>query len=350
MNFDDLNIYPQLDPDGMLPAIIDLPHQLQVGWESVKNLPLPDIRQPRAIVICGMGGSAIAGDFVTAYTSSESSIPVTVLRDYDLPAWAAGRDVLVVASSHSGNTEETLSTYRQAVERQCSRLVITTGGQLLEIASNEGAPVWKFNHHGQPRAAVGFSFIYLLGLMTRLGLITDPSQDIQETIEVLNQQAALFDITSPVSNNPAKRMAGQMVGRHVSVFGSGILSPVARRWKTQINELAKAWAQHEELPEADHNLAAAVLNPEDSLSKTLSIFLQSDSDHPRNRLRGDLTRRGFMVEGIGTDTIYAVGSSRLAHMWSLIQYGDFASFYLAIAYGVNPTPVNAIESLKKAMK
>ena len=350
MHLDDLQIYSQLDPDGMLPAILELPKQLEQGWVAAQTLKLPDITQCRAVVICGMGGSAIAGDFVSAYVGPNSPVPIFVSRDYDLPAWVTGKDILVISSSHSGNTEETLSTYTQAQERGCKQLALCTGGKLATMAGQDGVALWTFNHTGQPRTAVGFSFITLLALLTRLGIARDPGADLSETLSIMTQQALEFGIESPVSTNPAKRMAGQLLGRNVAVFGSGLMAPVARRWKTQINELAKAWAQYEELPEADHNLAAAVVNPEAALTKTMAVFLQAPSDHPRNTLRSVLTRKGFMLEGIGTDTVMARGDSRLAHLWSLIQYGDFMSYYLAIAYGVNPTPVEAIESLKKAMK
>jgi len=350
MHLDDLQIYTQLDPDGMLTAIMELPKQLEQGWVAAQTLKLPVINHCRAVVICGMGGSAIAGDFVSAYLGPESPVPILVSRDYDLPAWVTGEDILVISSSHSGNTEETLSTYSQAQERGCTQLALCTGGKLATLAGKDKVALWTFNHSGQPRTAVGYSFITLLALLSRLGLALDPGVDLAETLSILAKQASEFGVESPVSANPAKRMAGQLLGRSVAVFGSGLIAPVARRWKTQINELAKAWAQYEELPEADHNLAAAVVNPEAALTNTMAVFLQAPSDHPRNALRSVLTRKGFMLEGIGTDTVVARGDSRLAHLWSLIQYGDFMSYYLAIAYGVNPTPVEAIESLKKAMK
>ena len=113
----------------------------------------------------------------------------------------------------------------------------------------------------------------------------------------------------PAALNPAKRYAGQMMGRWVTIFGSGILAPVARRWKTQVNELAKAWAQYELLPEADHNTLTGVLEPQNSLPGILALFLRCPADHPRNRLRSELTRKLFMVEGINTDDIHALGEN-----------------------------------------
>jgi glucose/mannose-6-phosphate isomerase len=144
-------------------------------------------------------------------------------------------------------------------------------------------------------------------------------------------------------------MAGQLVGRWVNVYGSGILAPVARRWKGQVNELAKAGAGFEFLPEADHNALAGLENPE-VLMKTMTLFLRAPSDHPRNHLRADLTRHGFMVAGLNTDVYNANGESRLAHLWTALHFGDYMAYYLAMAYGVDPTPVDALQNMKTALK
>jgi len=135
----------------------------------------------------------------------------------------------------------------------------------------------------------------------------------------------------------------------VVVLGSGLLAPVARRWKGQISELAKAWGQFEALPEADHNTLAGIENPEAMLTNTLVIFLRTGSDHPRNQLRSELTQRSFMVAGLGTDFYVAKGSTRLAQLWTTLHFGDYSAYYLAIAYGVDPTPIPAISGLKAAM-
>jgi glucose/mannose-6-phosphate isomerase len=133
-------------------------------------------------------------------------------------------------------------------------------------------------------------------------------------------------------------------------MGAGMLAPVARRWKGQINEVAKAAANFEFLPEADHNSLAGTLNPPDLLMpRTMTLFLRAPSDHPRNRLRSDLTREAFMVEGLNTDVLDARGDNPIAHMWTLILFGDYMAYYLAMAYSVDPTPVEALVHFKEAM-
>jgi glucose/mannose-6-phosphate isomerase len=276
-------------------------------------------------------------------------VPLIVHRDYDLPAWAQGPRTLVIASSHSGNTEETLSSYARAVENGCLRLAITTGGQLGQLAHGNGDPLWTFVHHGQPRAAVGFSFGLLLAAFERLALIPKQAQALAGTLAAMRvqQRSLLADV--PVARNPAKRMAGQLFGRWVMVMGAGVLAPVARRWKGQVNELAKAWAQYDYLPEADHNTVAGIACPEALISHMMALFLRSGSDLERNRLRLDLTRQIFMMEGVNTDFYDALGEAPLAQQWTALHFGDYQAYYLAMAYGADPSPIPAIDELKQEM-
>jgi len=188
-----------------------------------------------------------------------------------------------------------------------------------------------------------------LAAFTRLGLIADPADELAEALAAMRAQQSSLLADVPVARNPAKRMAGQLFGRWVMVMGSGVLAPVARRWKGQVNELAKAWAQFDYLPEADHNTIAGIACPEELLTKMMALFLRAPSDHPRNHLRADLTRQIFMMEGLNTDFYDAQGDSPLAHLWTALHFGDYQAYYLAMAYGADPTPIPAISELKKEM-
>jgi glucose/mannose-6-phosphate isomerase len=349
MNLNNHKDFSKLDSQNMLGEMNELPEQLKTAWKEAGELPLPDLPDIQQVIVAGMGGSAIGADLLRAYISPLSSISLEVHRDYGLPAWASGPDTLVILSSHSGNTEETVSALEAALDRECSILAITTGGKIARLARENATNLWVFNHTGQPRAAVGYSFALLLNLFTRLGFIADPSREIEETVNEMIQQRSLLAPELPDYQNPAKRQAGQLVDRWVSVFGADLLAPVARRWKGQISEIAKAWGQYEDLPEADHNTLAGVVNPADVLRKTMAIFLKASHNHPRNQLRIDLTKKNFMLEGISTDLIEARGKCRLAQMWTMIQFGDYTAYYLAMAYGVDPTPVAAIENLKQEL-
>ena len=350
MNLDDVSQFKKLDPAGMLREIDGLPDQLESAWELGWKLPLGDISGVRKIVIAGMGGSAIAADLLAAYVAPMATVPVLVWRDYDLPAFCADHETLLIACSHSGNTEETLSAFATGLESGIHLLAMTTGGELAKQANANGVPLWQFEHVGQPRAAVGHSFGLLLALMTRLGLIPDPEEEFSTAVSEMRAHQDALCADSPCVENPAKRMAGQLVGRWPIIMGAGILAPVARRWRTQISELAKAAAGFEALPEADHNMVAGVLHPESHIPSMVVVFLQGSLGHARNILRSQVTREILMLEGFGTDIIEARGDTRLAQQWSMLHFGDYMSYYLAMAYGVDPTPVDAIEDLKRRLR
>ena len=350
-DLDNFTEFKKLDTQNMLGEIYGLPDQLKSAWELGQTMPMPDAKNIKRIVIAGMGGSAIGADLVAAAVLGTCTAPIFVHRDYGLPAFAKGKETLVILSSHSGNTEETLDSFEKAVKNQCSVVVLSTGGEISERAKEKNVPVWTFNHQGQPRAAVGFSFGLLLALFARLKLIPDPSKDLQEAIDAMKKSQEHLRADLPAVHNSAKRYAGQLMGRWVTIFGAGALAPVARRFKTQINEIAKAGANFEFLPEADHNTLAGTIHPEEVLMPhMMELFLRAPSDHPRDRLRIDLTKQAFLLEGINTDFLDARGDSVLAHMWTLILFGDYMAYYLAIAYGVDPTPIKALDNFKAEMK
>jgi glucose/mannose-6-phosphate isomerase len=353
MNLDDLERFKRIDTQDMIGQINDLPAQLARAWQLGQSLPLPklDAASLTSVVIAGLGGSAIGGDLLAAWCEPTIKVPVLIHRDYGLPAFARHESTLVIASSHSGNTEETLDAFSTALERKCAMVAVTTGGELSERAQRQQTTCWHFEHRGQPRTAVGFSFGLLLALLHRLQLVPDPSADLLEAVEAMGKVKDKSAIAVPSALNPAKRYAGQLMGRWVSVFGAGLMAPVARRLKTQINEIAKAGANFEFIPEADHNALAGTQHPEEVLMPhTMNLFLRSPSDHPRNRKRLDLTKQALMLDGLNTDFLDARGRSPLANMWSQILFGDYMAYYLAMGYGVDPTPVDALVDLKELLK
>lgn len=350
MNLDDVERFRQLDTLDMLGEIDNLPDQLAFAYQLGMQHALPELTGFKQVVIAGMGGSAIGADLLASYCASLSPMPVSVHRDYSLPLFARGHETLVICSSHSGNTEETLDAFQAALEAGCRIVVVCTGGELAKKAKENNIPLWTFDHSGQPRAAVGFSFGLLLAMFQRLGIIPDQAKEVEETVTVMKRTQTHLKADVPAVKNPAKRYAGQLMGRWVTFIASGMLTTVARRWKGQINEVAKAGANFEFLPEADHNTLAGTENPQETLNAhTMTLFLRAPSDHPRNRLRSDLTRKAFMLEGMNTDYIDARGNTPLAHMWSSILFGDYMAYYLAMGYGVDPTPIPALVEFKQAM-
>jgi glucose/mannose-6-phosphate isomerase len=228
-------------------------------------------------------------------------------------------------------------------------IAVTTGGQLAEKALAHGYPVWQFEHDFQPRAAVGYSFGLLAGILSRLDIGVSLPKDMKDFTAGFKSNQAHLIPERPVAQNPAKRMAGQLIGRWLTVWGAGILAPVARRWKGQFNEIAKTQASFEILPEGDHNTLQGIAQPEGQFGASMHIFLQAESLHPRNQLRVELTRMGFMTAGHSTDIVFARGDGRLAQMWNTLLYGDYVTYYLAMAYEVDPSPVPMLVELKEQL-
>jgi glucose/mannose-6-phosphate isomerase len=350
MNLDDLDYFKQIDTLDMLGEIDNLPDQLASAYQLGMQYDLPDWKDFRQVVIAGMGGSAIGAELLASYCASLAPIPVFVQRDYGLPLFARGAETLVICSSHSGNTEETLDAFESALAAGCRLIVVSTGGELAKRAGEKEIPVWTFEHSGQPRAAVGFSFGLLLAMFQRLGFIPDQKDALEDALASMKRSQQRIKADIPAVKNPAKRYAGQLMGRWVTVVASDLMTAVARRWKGQINEVAKAGANFEFLPEADHNTLAGTMHPQEVLNPhTMTLFLRAPSDHPRNRLRSDLTRKAFMLEGMNTDHVDARGHTPLAQMWTMILFGDYMAYYLAMGYGVDPTPVEALVEFKRSM-
>jgi glucose/mannose-6-phosphate isomerase len=348
MNLDDLERFKQLDPKNMLGEIDNLPDHLGFAYELGLKLDLPNWTDLRQVIIAGMGGSVLAGDLLAAYCASLSPLPVSVHRDYDLPLFARGPETLVVCVSHSGDTEETLSAFEAARQAECCIVVIGTGGELTKRAGENHIPVWEFDHAGQPRSAVGFTFGLMLALFERLGFIPNQRSAVDDAVNSMKRSQQHFKADVPAAKNPAKRYAGQLMGRWVTFIGSGMMTAVARRWKEQINKIAKAGANFEAIPDANHSTLTGILNPQETLNAhTMTLFLRAPSDHPRNRLRSDLTRQAFLLEGMNTDYVDARGNTPLAHLWTAVLFGDYMAYYLAMGYGVDPSPTPALDDFKK---
>jgi glucose/mannose-6-phosphate isomerase len=338
------------DPFNFRDHLVALPNQLEDGWAAAQAIHLPEsFGQIDRVVLVGMGGSAIGGSLFASLAAPECPHPIRVVRDYDLPAYASRSNTLVIALSFSGNTEEVLAAFEQAYARGCQLLVVTGGGQLAERAQAVGAPVIRIQYSSLRHSALGWVLAPLLNLASRLSWTHDFAADLDEATKVLREWTPDLDVDVPVMKNLAKREAGQLLGRSVILFGAGHFAEVARRWKEQINESAKAWAAIETLPDANHNSLAGLEWPDEFTSKVMVLFLTGQSDHPRNTRRIQLTRQAYMLAGCNTDFVVARGKGSLAQMMSLVLLGDFIGYYLALLYGAEPTRVPVVAEFKAAL-
>ena len=304
-----------------------------------------DYSQINKLVILGMGGSAIGGDLVNSLVATEAKLPVFVHRDYNLPAFVDA-ETLVIASSYSGMTEETLSSFEQALGTEAKKLVITTGGKLKTMAEERNVPVFRFDYKAQPRAALPFSFLPILGFVQRLGFLSDKSADVTETVQVLQKLSQRINEGVPSSHNPAKQLANRLYGHLAVIYGAGIASAVAHRWKTQLNENSKAWAFYEVFPELNHNAVVGYQFPPELAGKIVVVLLRSAHLPERIQLRYQVTCQLLDQAKVDYQIMDGEGSSPLSQMMSLVLFGDYVSYYLAILNKIDPTPVKAIDFLK----
>ncbi len=347
VNLDEPMIYRQIDNLGMLSHLHEFPEQCQQAWERIMRFDLPpEYKEVERVIILGMGGSAIGGDVVRRLALAESKAPVWVQRDYSLPPFI-DESTLVIASSYSGNTEETTSAFTQSLKTRAKKLVLTTGGKLKQLAEKEGIPVFAIDYQSPPRAAFPHSFIPLLGIFQKLGLLRDKSAELKEGLQILNKLAKDLAETTPLASNPAKQLATKLCRHAVVIYGAEFLSEVARRWKTQLNENSKTMAFFEFFPELNHNAVVGYDLPPELKDKVFVVLLHSASFNPRNQLRYEATAQLLAKAQIKHELVEASGTSTLAQVMSLILFGDYTSFYLAILNRIDPTPVDSIDFVKK---
>ena len=343
---DDAATVERLDAHGLLGRIEGLPDDCEAAWQRGRDLELPaGYAGARDVVLPGMGGSAIAADILRSLAAAGSRKPVHVVRGYDLPAFVDDAS-LVVACSHSGDTEETLSAYEQALALGARTAVVTTGGRLRELAAARGAPALVYQYDGGPRSAIGHQLMALLAIGERVGLLEAQDGAVAEAVALMREQRRELGFALPAARNPAKQLAARLAGKLPVVVGAGALAVAAYRWKTQFNENSKIWALYEELSELDHNTIVGFGLPDRLVPHLHVVFLGHPALHPRLLLRYDATGDALSDAGVTHERVDARGTSPLAQVLTAIYLGDFVSYYLALLNGVEPSPVAPIEKLK----
>jgi glucose/mannose-6-phosphate isomerase len=351
VDLDDRASYQGLDPTGMLDLAIDFPDQLERAAEIGAAFRPPDaLRDPSLILLSGMGGSAAAGDLLARLCEPTGSVPFLVNRDYRIPK-CVGPDTLFIASSYSGNTEETLAATKQALRRRARVVCVTTGGELGGIAARRKLPLIEIptDPPMPPRAALAFSFVPLLFLLSSLGLLPGARRQMKEALEVTRRLREQLHPETSSTRNRAKQLASHLFDKIPWVQGTvGLMSAVAYRWRCQFNENSKTLAYSSEYPELNHNEVVGWELPA-HLARGLGVIVVKEPDaQPRIQARIDITRD---LTGAKADPqmIEAEGDSPLARALWAVYLGDFTSVYLALLGGHDPAAIAAIVELKRRL-
>jgi glucose/mannose-6-phosphate isomerase len=341
-------VLARIDREDMLGRVRDLPRQLAGARQAALAVPLDERhRAVDRIVVLGMGGSAIGADLVAAAAGERLRVPLVVHRDYQLPAGLGDR-TLVVASSHSGDTIETVTAAAQARARKLPLVVIATGGALGRQAESDGTPWLRYDFPGQPRAALGWSVGLLHELLIAADLMADPDP-LGPVVAVLDDVLERMAPGVETEANRAKQLAWSVFGRIPVVYGAGLMTPVARRWKTQFNENAKAWASYEPMPEANHNSIEGSINPRELADAPFVIEVRDPTESDQITARYRVVEELLGEHATNRATVWAEGPSPLARVMSAVAWGDLVSVYLAILYQTDPTPVTLLAMLKERL-
>jgi len=335
-----------VDSTGQAAEILDLPAHLRDALWRVDSAGIPPADAPGGVVVAGMGGSAVGGRLALAALGARLRRPFVVADGYALPSWV-GAEHLVLCSSYSGGTEETLSAYDDALERGASRIVATTGGALAERARRDRAPVIPVPGGFQPRAAVGYGLVAALEAAALAGAAPSLRDEVEAAAALAETLAADWG-PDAAEHSEAKRLARALHGTVPVIAGAELTAPVAYRWKCQVNENAGLPAFASILPEADHNEVvgwpgAAGLGPFSYVS------LEDPGMHPRNGVRSELTASEARAAANVVERITARGATPLERLVSLVLLGDLVSLYLAVLAGTDPVDIAPIDRLKAAL-
>lgn len=323
----------------MADALLGFPEQIERALGLSCRVPHA-LQGFKNAVVLGMGGSAIAGDLLAHF----STVPVVTVRDYALPTWV-NSDTLLIAISYSGETEETLSAFRAGVRRTKRAVALTTGGALAALCEEWGVPWVPVPPGLQPRAALAFLLFPLLGCFARWGYLRENPFEVPASLRKLR------DVCAPTRNlNIGQSFAQNLFGKIPVIYGAGFTAPVAYRWKTQINENAKQPAYWAELPELCHNEIVGYELAGKVFAQGVVIFLRTPLDHPRVAKRVEILKEVLSSRGLAFLEVWGEGETALAQALWLVYFGDWVSFYLALLNGVDPTPVQPIQELKRRLK
>jgi glucose/mannose-6-phosphate isomerase len=302
-----------------------------------------------AIVLCGLGGSAIGGDLLRSYLAAELRVPFFINRHYTLPGFVGPR-TLVIVSSYSGDTEEAIAAFKEAVKRRARVLCISSGGTLGKLAKAKRRQMIHVPGGLPPRAALGYSFFPLLQTFMKLKLVSDKSREISETIKLLTQKAEEYGNPDPQSNK-AFELAQQLHGKLGVVYSStDRFDAVNTRWRGQFAENGKSLAFGHVIPEMNHNELVGWKVLKDQMREMQVFILRDEDDHKRIQLRMEITKAILAEYTSHVTEVWSEGTSPLARMFSLVYLGDWVSYYLAILNKEDPMPVQVIDRLKSELR
>ena len=341
--------YKSIDISNMSQAIYDFPDHIQTAVKIGDNISLNHTYNGiQNIVLAGMGGSAIGGDVARLLAKNELNIPMLVSRNYTLPNWVNNK-TLVICSSYSGNTEESIAAFDQAHDKGAQIIGITTGGSLMERMHDLKMDVLAVPTGLQPRAALALSFVPILYLLNKVNLVgSDTINELNCAVDLISLKRDQYG--EEIVRNPTYQLAQKIYKTLPIIYGENeATSILAVRWKNQLSENAKMLAFHNELPEMNHNEIVGWENNSELINQLSVIWLTDEGDHPQIAARQEVTREIIGDLPRYHEVVSVEGGSKVERLIHMIHFGDWVSFWCAILHGTDPTPVIKIDKLKRIL-
>ncbi len=350
---DDLAQIAKLDKGNILGSIERLPEQIDESWNEIKNLELPkEYANATNIIVSGMGGSGLGARMVKHIHFSHLSVPFNIVNGYFLPNYV-NKNTLVILSSYSGNTEETISAAHNAIKKRAMVIGICTGGKLYEILSKESIPVYKIdpknNPSGQPRMGLGYSLTSILAILAKIGMITQTEERIERYIETTEKFVKEFGVRKHTNENVAKKIAEKFSAKAVVLMSSEHLIGVTHAFKNQLNENSKTFSTRFTISESNHHLMEGLRYPARGKDVLHFLFLESKNYYERVLKRYAITQDIVKQNGYGFDVYKTQSPDRNEEVFEILVLGSYVSFYMAILHGINPSPIPWVDYFKEKL-
>ena len=338
-----------IDPDNMYQSIYDFPDHIAQALDIGRTINFHNTYDNiQNIVIAGMGGSAIGGDVVKLLTKNELKVPFVISRNYKLPNWV-NENTLVICSSYSGDTEETLDSFDDSLNKGAKIIGISTGGTLTKLLIGNKLDVVTIPSGLQPRAALALSFVPMLCLLNKLGFISSNSiKDLKSTVSLLNDFRDKY--YNQNEQNPTYAIAQRIYKTIPIIYGENEYTGIiALRWKGQLSENSKMLAFCNDLPEMNHNEIVGWENNNTLMDNISVIWLKDKDDHPRIISRQTATKDIIGKIAANHEVVSLQGDTQVERLLHLVHFGDWLSYWCAILHKTDPTPVKKIDHLKRIL-
>lgn len=350
---DSLKEIRKIDKENVYESVIALPQQCEHAWNDVEKIKISyNYSKIKNIVFAGMGGSGLTARVIESAFFDVLNYPLIRINDYNLPKYV-NSESLVICSSYSGSTEETIENVQQAIEKKSKWVAIGTGGQLIKMAQENDVPYYQikptFNPCNQPRMAIGYSIVGQLALASKLGIVNIKKSDIFSSIKTMNDIIKLNVQKNLLNNNPAKQLASKFQGKIVILISAHHLIGATHVFNNQLNENSKTFTSDFVIPELNHHLMEGLKNPKNNKENLLIVFINSNLYPKQIQKRFAVTKDVVVKNNINFEEIKISSKGKLNQVFELIQFGAFVNFYLSIIYDQNPAPIPWVDYFKKEL-